>query len=99
MDSFTTFDFRIDAWSPDTLPMGRLAEYATCLAMLLGSEEHVHLLKVRKGSAVPEIAVERTAEPKVRQRLSLVNTPDVPDDIRSSWINTKFYYYFFWSVF
>ena len=86
MNSSTTFDFRIDTWSPDTLPMGRLAEYATCLARLLGSEEHVHLLKVRKGSAVPEIAVERTAEPKVRQRLSLVNTPDAPDDIRSSWI-------------
>ena len=85
MGSFTTFDFRIDAWSPATLPMGRLAEYAACLAKLLGSEADVHLLKIRKGSAVPEIAVERTAEPKVRQRLSLVNTPDAPDELKFYW--------------
>lgn len=90
MDTFTTFDFRIDAWTPDTLPMARLAEYAACLAKLMGSEPHVHLLKIRKGSAVPEIAVDLTAEPKVRQRLSLVNTPDAPDDIKSNWskVNT-----------
>lgn len=70
--------------------MSRLAEYVACLAKLMGSEAHVHLLKVRKGSAVPEIMVERTAEPKVRQRLSLVNTPDAPDDIQSNWnkVNT-----------
>ena len=85
MGSFTTFDFRIDAWSPATLPMGRLAEYAACLAKLLGSEADVHLLKIRKGSAVPEIAVERTAEPKVRQRLALVNTPDAPDELKFYW--------------
>jgi hypothetical protein len=85
MDTFTTFDFRIDAWTPDTLPMVRLAEYVTCLAKLMGSEAHVHLLKVRKGSAVPEIAIDLTAEPKVRQRLSLVNTADAPDDIKSNW--------------
>ena len=85
MDSFTTFDFRIDAWSPETLPMSRLAEYAACLAKLMGSEAQVHLLKVRKGSAVPEIAVESTAEPKVLQRLTLVNTLDAPEDIKSNW--------------
>jgi hypothetical protein len=85
MDTFTTFDFRIDAWTPETLPMVRLAEYATCLAKLMGSEAHVHLLKVRRGSAVPEIAIDLTAEPKVRQRLSLVNTADAPDDIKSNW--------------
>jgi hypothetical protein len=90
MDTFITFDFRISAWTPETLPMARLAEYATCLAKLLGSEAHVHLLKVRKGSAVPEFMVERTAEPKVRHRLSLVNTPDAPEDIQSNWhkVNT-----------
>jgi hypothetical protein len=85
MGEFTTFDFRIDAWTPETLPMGRLAEYAACLAKLMGSEAHVHLLKIRKGSAVPEIAVALTAEPKVRQRLSLVNASDAPDDIKSNW--------------
>lgn len=85
MNSFTTFDFRIDAWSPETLPMSRLAEYIACLARLMGSEADVHLLKVRKGSAVPEIAVGSNAEPKVLQRLALANTHDAPDDIKSNW--------------
>ena len=85
MDTHTTFDFRIDTLSPETLPMVRLAEYAAALGKLMGSEEHVHLLKVRNGSAIPEIWVDHVADPKVRQRLSLVNTPDAPDDIKSSW--------------
>ena len=70
--------------------MARLAEYAACLAKLMGSEPQVHLLKIRKGSVVPEIAIDLTAEPKVRQRLSLVNAPDAPDDIKSNWskVNT-----------
>ncbi len=85
MDTHVTFDFRIDSLSPETLPMVRLAEYATYLGKLMGSEEHVHLLKVRRGSAVPEILVDLVAEPKVRQRLSLVNSPNVPDDVKSNW--------------
>lgn len=90
MDTHTAFDFRIDTLSPETLPMVRLAEYATALAKLMGSEEHVHLLKVRKGSAIPEIWVDHAADPKVRKRLSLVNTPDAPDDVKSNWskVNT-----------
>ena len=82
---FITLDFRIDSLSPETLSMVRLAEYVTCLGKLMGSEEYVHLLKVRKGSAIPEILIDHVAEPKVRQRLALVNTPDAPADIKSNW--------------
>ena len=85
MDTHTTFDFRIDTLSPETLPMVRLAGYAAALGKLMGSEEHVHLLKVRKGSAIPEIWVDHVADPKVRKRLALVNTPDAPDDIKANW--------------
>lgn len=31
MDTHTTFDFRIDSLSRETLPMLQLAEFATCL--------------------------------------------------------------------
>ncbi len=76
-----TFDFRIDTWKPDTLPMGRLAEYLARLAVLFGNKEHVHFMKVRKGSAIPEILVDETAVPKVKARLSLVGTVDAPEDL------------------
>lgn len=75
------YDFRIDAWKPETLPMARLAEYLAKLAVLFGNKEHVHFLKMRKGSAVQEIMVNETAALKVSQRLRQVGTPDAPEDI------------------
>lgn len=79
--SAQTYDFRIDAWKPDTLPMSRLADYLGKLAVLFGSKEHVHFMKVRKGSAIPEILVDGPAAPKVLARLKLVNSADAPGDL------------------
>lgn len=81
MDDLTYYDFRIDAWRPDTLPLKRLSEYMAELAKLFGSTEHVHLIKVRAGSAIPELAVHKTAQLKVEARLSLVGTTGAPADI------------------
>jgi hypothetical protein len=68
------YDFRIDAWKPDTLPMARLAEYLAKLAVLVGFKEHVHFSKVRKGSAIQEFIVDYEAAPKVAARLRLVGS-------------------------
>lgn len=77
----THYDFRIDAWKPETLPMARLAEYLAKLAVLFGNKEYVHFSQVRKGSAIPEVYVDEYAVPKVNTRLKLVGTPNAPDDI------------------
>lgn len=58
------YRFVIDAYSPDTLPMSRLAEYMADLARLLGSADRVHFVRLEAGSTVlvqrvePEVAVE-----------------------------------------
>lgn len=75
------YDFRIDAWKPETLPMARLAEYLAKLSAMFGHKEHVHFIKVRKGSAIPEIAVDYEAVQKVETRLRLVGTPDAPQEL------------------
>lgn len=80
----TIYDFRIDAWKPDTLPMARLAVYLARLATVFGCQEHVHFLKVRKGSAIPEIHVQQASALKVNARLKLVGTADAPQDLASS---------------
>jgi len=80
----TVFDFRMDAWTPDTLPMARLAEYLARLATLFGNQEQVYFVKVRKGSAIPEIHVHETAAPKVQARLQLVSTGSGPEDAQKS---------------
>lgn len=38
----TIYRFKIDAYSPDTMPMARLAQYMGELAVLLGEREAVH---------------------------------------------------------
>lgn len=80
MNDLIHYDFRIDVWKPDTLPMARLAEYLAKLSAMFGHKEHVHFLKVRKGSAIPEIAVEYEVGSKVEARLRLVGTPDAPPE-------------------
>ncbi|MFM0260900.1 MFS transporter [Paraburkholderia sediminicola] len=82
MDKTELIQFRIDAFTPDTLPMSRLAEYLTQLADLLGSHEHVHFMSVKKGSAVPQAKVDFPAIPKVQARLQLAHSVDAPDDVR-----------------
>lgn len=80
MPSPTIYDFRLDTWTPETLPMARLAEYLARLATLFGHKDQVYFLKVRAGSAIPEIRVHETAAPKVRARLKLAGTGNPPEE-------------------
>ncbi len=63
------YRFKIDAFSPTTIPMSRLAEYVSDLAKMFGNNNSVHLLKIEEGSTVPLVMVEWEAEPKVRDRM------------------------------
>ncbi len=64
--------------------MARLTEYLARLAVVFGSQEQVYFLKVRKGSAVPEIHVHKPAAANVYARLKLVGTGKEPDDVKKS---------------
>jgi hypothetical protein len=74
------YRFEIDAYSPETMPLSRLAEYLQDLSILFGESQSVHLIKIEKGSTVPVLRVEREAEPKVRERIRLVRQKDGPAD-------------------
>lgn len=76
-----TYHFAIDAFSPRTLPMARLAEYIGDLANLLGQPEHVHFNRVSEGSAVLVHEVDEAAVPAVEQRLGFVGRDDAPADV------------------
>ena len=91
MDDFVVYDFRIDVWKPETLPLKRLAEYASELARLFGSAPDVHLLRIRKGSHVQEFAVANTARASVERQLALVRTADAPDDLIRPYRNVNEY--------
>lgn len=72
--------FRIDSFTPDSLPMARLAEYLTYLSTLYGSTESVHFEKVKKGSAILQVAIDDQAFPKVFRRLQCVNSTSGDSD-------------------
>jgi hypothetical protein len=78
------YRFEIDAFSPTTIPMSRLAEYISDLAKMFGNNNSVHLLKIEQGSTVPVIMVEWEAEPKVRARFKAIKSHEAPDEAQQA---------------
>jgi len=74
------YRFKIDAFTPETMPMARLAEYLSDLARVFGTEKSVHLIRVEAGSTVPVMLVEYEDEPKVRERLHAVHNKAGPEE-------------------
>jgi hypothetical protein len=85
MDTPKALDFRIDTFSPDTIPMSRLAEYMLELAALYGSQALVHFNGLRKGSTVLNASIEQPAVNEVESRLRLVHDSAAPDDLRKAY--------------
>lgn len=76
----TEYVFRIDAFTPETLPMARLAEYLAELAKLLGHAEHTHFVRVDPGSAQLVHCVDAVDARKVETRLNGVRLGDAMKD-------------------
>lgn len=80
MGSSHDFRFCIDGLTPATLPMARLAEYLSDLALLLGEREHVHFARIEGGSVVLVQSVDAAALPIVEERLRGIESGDAPPD-------------------
>ena len=74
------FHFKIEGFTPETLPMSRLALYLSDLADLLGHEDKVHFVRVAKGSADLVHAVDEELQVEVIERVRLVKQGLGPDD-------------------
>jgi hypothetical protein len=68
----------IDAFSPRTLPMSRLADYLKPFSVMLGSEANVHFDRVGEGSAALNAYVDQPAAPKVQERIHAVASGTAP---------------------
>lgn len=81
------YRFRIaESYTPETLPMARLAEYVAALARLLGESAGVHLRNVRAGSAVLVASIDQSARPKVQDRLDGLRTGAPAQDVRRAFV-------------
>jgi len=74
------YRFKIDDFTPLTLPMGRLTEYLQELVKLFGNRDYVHLIRVEEGSAAPLMIVDDQAVPKVERRMLSVKTGSGPSE-------------------
>jgi hypothetical protein len=70
MDDDKKLIFYIDAYSPETIPMAKLAEYMADFAALLGKEHAVHFDHLENGSTKIVSRVEFEDVPKVTARLT-----------------------------
>lgn len=75
---FREIRFVVDAYSPDSFPMGRLGEYLVDLAKVLGEHDNVHFARLEAGSTQIVQRVQWEAVPKVRKRLEAVKHRDAP---------------------
>jgi hypothetical protein len=87
MDQKRQYRLKIDAFSLDNLPMGRLAEYMAELAKLLGEREHVHFSHLEPGSAVLVSTVDEPAIPKVAERVQQVHEGQAPKEVIQAFCN------------
>jgi len=78
------YKFKIDAYSPETIPMARLAEYMHELAKLLANQDRVHFKGVEAGSTVLVARVEHEAIPKVANRVDAIHRGEPDDDAREA---------------
>ncbi|MBZ9976134.1 hypothetical protein [Mesorhizobium sp. BR-1-1-10] len=75
------YRFKIDAYTPETMPMARLAEYMAELAVILGEQGAVHFTRLERGSTVMVQKIEAEAAPKVRDRVARVKRQqDAPEE-------------------
>lgn len=72
-DDFYTF--HINAYSPETIPLARLAEYMAALAEVYGEKQSVHFQGLSKGSTRIISRVQREAAPKVRENVVRARAP------------------------
>lgn len=84
MESAHILEFSIDVFTPETIPMSRLAEYMAELAALYGSEPHIHFDTLRGGSAILRATVRAFAMPIVEKRLSLIHSAAAPEQLKKT---------------
>ena len=70
MATYKKIKLVIDGYTPDTLPLNKLADYLKQFACLVGTDADVHFEKVGKGSAVLVNRVRDDAAMETRARIA-----------------------------
>lgn len=69
MTQSTTYTFKIDGFTPDSMPFGRLVEYYSEIKKLLGVAENLHLVDVVESSHGSAFKIDTSSESALTKRL------------------------------
>lgn len=72
------YRFKIDAYSPETMPLSVLANYLHDLAEMLGEDKSTHLIRIEDGCTCPIMLIDREAQPKIEKRVREIESGDAP---------------------
>jgi hypothetical protein len=78
------YELYIDSFTPETIPMARLADYMANFAELLGNCEHVHFGSLKPGSLSLDARVDEIAQRKVDRRVDEVRYGGGPQPARKA---------------
>lgn len=81
MTDSSEYLFHIEAYTPETIPMARLATYMDQLAELLDEKAAVHFVRLDAGSTKLVHRIEREAVPKIERRLRAIEQGVAPKEV------------------
>jgi len=73
MSDTLEYTFKIEHFTPETMPFGRLVEYYSEIKRMLGVADNLHLVGVVEGSHGSSFAVDRNHEAELVKRLASIN--------------------------
>jgi len=65
-DTAREYSFKIEAFSPETMPLLMLTDYLRDVAEMFGAQKNMHLIRIDKGSTSLALLVDRKAEKQIR---------------------------------
>lgn len=87
--TYKRITFVIDGYTPDTLPIGRLAEYIRNFANLVGPNSEVRFQRVGRGSAALINRAPQQFVPEVRARITAARVGTGPKEAVSGFVGIK----------
>ncbi len=78
MKETTRYTFRIEGFTPETMPLKRLLAYYSEIAKMLEVDDHLHLTGVLEGSHRSTLVVDPNHESELRKRIAEIKEGTAP---------------------
>ena len=78
MTNKARYTFKIEGFTPETMPFGRLIDYYAQLKQMLGLPEQLHLVGIFESSHGTYLAVDGEARKRVDERLLKIRDGSAP---------------------